>query len=668
MPRYAKVITGTILGLILIMAACVAALTSMNWNMARPWVGRQISELTHRTVSIDGDLSVQWRRPRQDISGWQGWIPWPQITAENIRIGNPAWSASQPEMGKAVRLVVMLNPAALFAHTVKIANLELQDADIVLERQENGANNWSLTEKPPEKPTPSNWKLDLQQLVLHNVHIQYKDPSSRLDVKTELNSLDVVGKEGYGIGWKASGTYNKAQVRGQGQAGSVLKLQEDRQGRPYPIQASVKVGDTSIDIEGSVTRPSALAALDLTLKLKGASMADLNPLIGLALPNTPVYTTRGRLIGLLDTANDQWRYENFTGTVGASDIEGSVEYLVRKPRPLLRGKLQSKQLRLKDLGPLIGLDTRNDKQPTDKTLPASHINTASWDKMDADIQFSGDKIVQSKQLPLENIKADIKLTDRVLTLAPLNFGVAGGTLASTITLDGQSSDIRAKMNVSARHLKLRKLLPGAESMKASLGEMHGDAALSGHGKSFAQMLGTSNGEVSSVISKGTISHLLLETAGLNLANIVLVKIFGDTQVVLNCMVSDFDVKNGLMRAQLFKLDTEDATIDITGTIDLASEKLDLDIKPENKSLRIFTLRTPLYVQGTFKKPDVGVHVGPIAARAGAAIALGIVAAPLAALVPLLNLGTNHTNECASLLKQAGAKPKQPPVKAWEPPP
>lgn len=657
MPRYAKVIVGIVLGLILIMAACVAALALMDWNMTRPWLGRQISELTHRPVSLDGDLSVQWLSPQPEPAGWAGWLPRPQITARNIYIGNPAWSTSSPDMGKVGKLGVTLDLAALFTHTVQIPSLELQDADIVLERGENGANNWSLTEKPPENSPPPNWNLDLRHLILHNVDIQFKNPGAKLDAKVNLNTLDETTAQGYGIGWKASGIYNKARISGQGQAGSILSLQENGQARPYPIQAYVKVGATTVAIEGSITRPTDLAALDLTLKLKGASMADLNPLSGLALPDTPAYATEGRLTGLLDPGRSQWRYENFKGRVGASDLEGSVEYLMRKPRPLLKGTLRSKLLRLKDLGPLIGLGKDSDKQPPDKALPASPINTASWDRMDADIQFSGDKIVQSEQLPLENVKADIKLDDRVLTLTPLDFGVAGGTLASTITLNGSDRDIQARMKVSARHLKLRKLLPGAESMHASLGELHGDAALTGHGQSFAQLLGTSNGQVSTVIGKGTVSHLLLETAGLNLANIVLVKLFGDEQVKLNCMVSDFDVKNGLMQARVFKLDTEDATVDITGTINLASEKLDLDIKPENKTLRIFTLRTPLYVQGTFKKPDVGVYAGPIAARAGAAVALGVVAAPLAALVPLLNLGTNESNGCGALLKKGSAKAK-----------
>jgi uncharacterized protein involved in outer membrane biogenesis len=280
--------------------------------------------------------------------------------------------------------------------------------------------------------------------------------------------------------------------------------------------------------------------------------------------------------------------------------------------------------------------------------------------MDADVPFAGRKILRNKDLPLDEIRAHVKLVDSILTLEPLNFGVAGGDLASNIELNGKAAEIDARMSISARHLKLKKLFPAAETMKASFGELHGDAALSGRGNSIASLLGHSNGELKALVSRGAISHLLLETAGLNVANIVFLKLFGDKQVILNCMAADFDIKNGVMATRIFKLETEDAIVDVSGQVSLAKERFALDIHPENKSLRIFTLRTPLYVKGTFKNPDVGVYKGPLAARAGAAVLLGAIATPFAALLPLLNTGTDESNDCAPLLAAVSDKPEAPP--------
>ena len=137
------------------------------------------------------------------------------------------------------------------------------------------------------------------------------------------------------------------------------------------------------------------------------------------------------------------------------------------------------------------------------------------------------------------------------------------------------------------------------------------------------------------------------------------KLFGDRQVQLNCMASDFGITNGLMQTRLFVVDTDAALIDVDGQINLAKETLALTIHPESKGVRLISLRSPLYVKGTFKKPDVGVDKGVVALKAGAAITLGAVATPLAALLALINPGPARESPCASLLAQAQKKPVAP---------
>src|SRR3546814_14153500 len=90
-------------------------------------------------------------------------------------------------------------------------------------------------------------------------------------------------------------------------------------------------------------------------------MADLYPLLGVALPNTPPYRTEGHLIGELE-GDDTWRYESYKGMVGKSDLEGTLVYQLRQPRYLLTGAVTSKMHRLQDLVPLLGADTSEDKE------------------------------------------------------------------------------------------------------------------------------------------------------------------------------------------------------------------------------------------------------------------------------------------------------------------
>ena len=62
----------------------------------------------------------------------------------------------------------------------------------------------------------------------------------------------------------------------------VLSLQN--QTTPYPIEASARIGSTSIAVKGLLTRPTELAALDMQLKLSGVSLAQLYRVTGIVLP------------------------------------------------------------------------------------------------------------------------------------------------------------------------------------------------------------------------------------------------------------------------------------------------------------------------------------------------------------------------------------------------
>jgi len=378
----------------------------------------------------------------------------------------------------------------------------------------------------------------------------------------------------------------------------VLALQNEN--TPYPLEADVRVGQTRIAAKGTLTKPQQLAALDLRLSLSGNSMAHLYPLTGVLLPQTPPFATEGHLIGKLGKDQSDWIYEKFTGKVGSSDIGGTLEYQSKQPRPLLKGEVVSNLLRFEDLAPLIGADSNaskaqrgaEERQPSNKVLPVKEFDTSSWGSLDADVKLTGRKIVKEKNLPISDLRAELHLQDKVLSLTPLNFGMAGGNLVSNIRLDGRESKMKSEIKASARRIKIDKLFPNLDASQTSFGEINGDASLSATGNSVAAMLAPSNGELKSLINHGAISKLLLEEMGLNIGNIVVSKLFGDKQVKLNCMASDFSVTNGLMQARTFTLDTEDALIHISGDVNLATEQLGLTINPKSKGLRIISLRSP----------------------------------------------------------------------------
>ncbi|MFZ6718930.1 AsmA family protein [Undibacterium sp. Ji49W] len=659
--RPVKIIFWTFASLLVAIVALFIFIATFDWNLARPYVNRKVSESTGREFSIRGNLKVGFA---QGSDMQPGWLPRLEIKAEDVQISNPEWSAVGPKMVGAQRIVIALQPLPLLYKNIVVTDLSLDSALVALQRRADGSNSWTL-----KNSGSSDWNIKIQRMALSEGNFRYLDEGIKLDLQAKLTSLadkDAAAKVGAGVLTKEAqvqkfalkidlaGSYRNAPITGSGQAGALLSLKDEH--TIYPVEAHANIGKNKMAIAGTLTDPKSLAGIDLQLTLGGASMADLYPLTGVLLPETPAYAIKGRLMGKKVNALWNWRYQDFSGTVGGSDVAGSLQYQQQQPRPLLSGIITSQQLRLEDLGPTIGAESKASKaaqnkvslQPDQKVLPVAQFNTANWDALDADVKFKGKKLVRTHEIPLQDVVADIHMKDKVLSLTPLNFGMAGGDVTSNISLDGRKEKITAQIKLTARHLKVRELFPALESMKTSFGEVNSDAALTGHGNSISSMLATSNGQIGAVVTEGTVSQFMLEIAGLNLANAVFVKVFGDKQVHLNCLASDFSVKNGLAEVKHFVIDTDDAVIDISGNINLAQEQLNLDVNPKTKGLRIISLRTPLYAKGTFKHPDIGLYKGPLALKAGAAVALAA-ASPLAALLPMINMGNNPNTDCASAL-------------------
>lgn len=672
MRRRTKIALSVAAGLIIVPAVALLVLLNLDWNRAKPWLNARTSEALGRSFAIAGDLSLTWEKqaagPAELDEGWRGMIPWPHLVAQDIHIGNPpAMTAPAPplppDMASIKQFSFSLSPLALLEKKIAIPVLKFDSPVVSLLRGADGKNNWTF--RNDDKPSP--WQLELHSVVFTKGSVHLIDAIKHADVTADIDTLDE--DPTYGVAWQLRGKFNDEKVSANGKAGAVLSLQH--QTAAYPVMANLRMGQTLIAVEGTLTKPTDLAALDMRLKVSGVSMARLYALSGIVLPETPPFVTEGHLIGTLSPHGGHWIYEKFRGKVGASDIAGSLDYQSKQPRALLSGSVVSHLLQFSDLAPLIGADSNASKaergetavQPTDKVLPVEPFKTERWTSIDADIKFSAEKIIRKKELPINKLTTNLRLQDGVLSLLPLNFDMAGGNLSSNITLDGSGkagkNAIKAEMKVTARHLKLKQLFPSLQPLQASVGEINGDASLSATGNSIASLLGASNGEIKTLINEGTVSKLLLEEMGLNIGNVILSRLAGDKQVKLNCMATDFGVTNGLMETHSFIIDTDDAILDISGNINLAQEQLDLTIKPNSKGLRVFSLRAPLYVRGSFKQPNVSVDKGVLAMRAGGAIALAVLA-PLAALIPLIKTGPGENSECAKLLADARVKPVAPP--------
>lgn len=492
--RRKKILLSVIGVLVAIPVIAVIFILTFDWNKARPWLNAKVSEAIERPFAIRGNLAVQWEIPARRMAPGdrhlRDWLPWPHLIANDVHVGNPA-NMQQADMASVRQFSFSLNPFGLLHRTIGIPVLRFDAPRVDLVRTDNEHYNWVYKKKEEE----SKWKLDLERIVLTDGVVRVVDAVTKANVTAHVRTLDKDPK--YGIGFEVGGSYNGAPVTGGGKVGQVLSLKD--QDTPYPVQADMRSGPSRIAIEGTVTAPARLKAVDLQLELAGRSMARLYNFTGITLPETPAFSTSGRLRGELDREYGRWTYENFKGKVGSSDIHGKLVYEGGKPRGKLSGNVASNKLVFEDLGPLIGADSNASKkargveavQPGGKVLPVEEFRTERWKAIDADVRYAADKIVREKTLPISKLSAHLIMKDGVITLAPLDFGVAGGTLRSTIRLDGSGkagNTIAATAKVQARHIQIKQLFPTIEQMQATVGQVNGDAQLSATGTSVAALL------------------------------------------------------------------------------------------------------------------------------------------------------------------------------------
>lgn len=612
-----------------LLAVIVVLYNWTNWNILKGPISRAVENKTGRQLVIEGDLIMHIRWPNT------------RINTSHIRFANPAWATAK-DMVDVNQVALSLNLPALFRGAIVLPVVRLNEARVELEKSADGRKNWLLDKYQKNE----NSQAVIHALALNKGQLNYLDPLQKTAIRADISTTSNTAKPETALIFNAQGKYKDLPLAVEGTGGNLLSLRD--QTLAYPIDVRGTVGPTTASAKGSVTSLTTFSKLDLDITIRGGSLSQLYTLIGVVLPDTPAYRTRGRLI----RNEKSWRYEKFKGLIGNSDISGTLDVDAgASPRPALKGNLSSKSLHLADLGPLVGSQKSSRSQSNElrkRILPNIPFRTERWKKMDADITLKANSIIRNKALPVNDLSTHLRMRNAVLTLSPIKFGVAGGTLAGSIKMDGNAAVISATTDLKVRKMRLAQLFPTLESNKTSVGLINGDIELRGKGNSVATMLGSADGRFALVMNEGEISKFMMETVGLHLLEMLQIKLSGDRNVQIHCGIADFGVKNGVMQSRTLMLDTDITRLNAVGNIDMQNETLDLTLTQKSKKFSLIALQPTILVRGSFAKPKASVDKGKLVSRGLGAALLGAIN-PLLALIPLVETGKNQNSECARML-------------------
>ena len=708
------------LALIASVAAVVVAILvceALGWPFLVAPIQHRLESILDRRVVLGGDAD-------HSSGVRIGLLGSVRVRAASIEIGAPSWSPTPHTVlarDADLKLGYLDLWRAWHGAPLHIRDLEASSLDALLERREDGRASWQFGKKKPDDADKDASLPTFGRLAVGDGHVLYIDQvlPAGIDARFALSdgsapargaaasvpsaatspaatgasaataasgaassgifiraggaagtakvadSVSLAPGES-GLRLKAVGQYRKLPVRiDLGTAGVLGFFGDGAEAKAQPLSLRALIGRSQVSFDGTTLDPLHFTGLKGRFKLSGPSLAAVGDALGITLPTTPPFDTHGTL------AKDGglWKAVFEAASIGKSRLDGAFTYDKRRKVPLLAGRLGGSRLLLADLGPAVGAPAPGSAPATSgasgRVIPDKKFDLPSLRAMDANIVVdngtfdSGTDILE----PLHPARAHILLADGVLTIADFEGVAAQGKLAGYLQLDGRAehalwtADMRLLGVNLAQFLHIKRKGDAPPYLSGKLDAL---VKVKGSGRSAAEILGSLDGDLRMHLRDASLSHLVIEVAGLDVAQALGVMFKGDESMRIKCNVADLDIVKGIAKPKVFVINTDVTTIWIDGTVSLRDESLDLRAVVSPKNFSPLTLRTPVHVKGTFSKPAVSLELGKLAGKAGAAGLLALLN-PLAAIIPFIDPGSRKSaaeadSECAALARTSGVIP------------
>lgn len=653
-PRAKKALgwTGVVL---LIIAIAVAILVALwDWNWFRGPAERMASARLHRQVTIAGDLNV-------NLWSWQ-----PSATVDGISIANPAWAGTE-KLGSIDRLAAQVRLVPLLWGHVDMRRLVVVRPNFSLLADKQGRKNWDFSDGRSPEPLQL---PPIHSFIIQDGRLKYLDALRVIRFAGTINAREQLGEKTRGFELVGEGTINRAPFRAEVVGGPLLNIER---GKPYPFDIDIQAGRTFVTARGAVPKPFDLGVFYMQATARGPDMAELFPITGIALPNTPPYNLRGRLSrdGML------WKVDNLGGRVGDSDLAGDVSVDTTSKRPFLKADLRSNSLDFDDLGTVFGAapkvgagETASPEQVAiarkmvaqQRLLPDTALDVTRIRAMDADVTYKALSI-RDTPIKLTSGSVRVKLDNGMLRASPVRLDLPRGRVEGHVNLDARKAVPFTDLDLRMTNARIEQLIPFQYNGSPALtGALVGRARLSGSGDSVHKAFAAADGEVMLVAPGGEIRRAFAELMGVNVIKGLGLLNKEDTTPV-NCAVAHFQSRNGLMTADRIVFDTGPVLVKGSGTVNLDTERMNFRLRGHNKKFRLARVLLPVKVSGPIMAPKLGVEPGSALAQGGAALVLGSVLSPLAAVFAFVDPGLAKDANCAGLLAEASAQGAPVPAKS-----
>jgi len=652
MKKLKWIVTGLVALVVAVMVAGYVVLSGMDFDDLRGRIQAEAKKATGRDLLIGGDIDLAVSLT-------------PAIAIEQVTFANADWG-SRAEMVTLERIEVEVALLPLFSGDIEIRRLVVVRPNILLETDAEGRANWSLEgiaetaeetveEAGPEADTTVGGLPILHEIVIEDGLLTYRDGQTGEVIEVVLSRLES-SAEGPSepISLDLESSYNGAPVKLSGSLGAPVALNEG----PFPVDLTVEAGGATLTVVGVIAEPLAGRGIDLKISAKGDSLADLGAVAGAALPPLGPYDVSARI----KTDGDPVSLTEIAAKIGGSDLAGQATLTLAGARPSVSGALSSQLLDLADFTPPDGAtdegagESAGQSEPaspyvfTEDPLPLDGLKAA-----DADLKLNVATLRLQDKLELEALDLTLKLAGGRLQVTPLVARFANGSLEANIDLDGAKQTPSLVARLTGDDLDYGQLLKDMEIEDGVQGTLDLDIDLRGAGASARAIAAGLDGKTEFVSNEGVISNQLLKVVGVGLSDILGPLMGGEEDAKLNCIVSRFNVEQGLATSVAMIFDSEAFTVTGAGTVDLKTERLDLHMDTATRETSIASLAVPFNIGGTLKSPSFTPD--PVGTALGAAKVVGMFVVPPLAIGSLIaekSVSGGGENACVAALEAAAS--------------
>jgi AsmA family protein len=606
--RVAKIAAIVVGAFLLLIVAAVAALVIYAGSSAfRGEVERRAGVALGREFKI-GDLQINW-----------SWAP--RIQLRDVLIGGAAEDAPPLLEAAAIDLRIRLLP--LLRGDVVLPHLELDQPKLALHVDEKGVPNWSFAKNPgaaaaAEVATPDERAEApvIGELIVKDGQFKYVDDAKDLQLEGAISTATGEAEKAENVKLDAKGKLQGKAMKVEFVGGSILALRDSD--APYPLDLSASYGGTEVTVKGTATDPFKLEAADIDLTLKGPDLSEIFPLLGIPAPPTPPYSLKGNLV----REGETWHFTKMQGRIGDSDVAGEVKVDYGPKKPVLTANLVSDTLDFDDLAPLVGAPPDTDEtasaeqkkvaaqlEQKDELFPDVPLNVNLLDVMDMEVTLDAKKVTAEDYLPVQALAGTVRVRGGKAVVKPLKIALAGGSLDGEMSLDSNKKPSVAAANFRLRNVDLKPFFKGSQFFETTEGKIGADIDISGQGKSLADVMGTSNGKTFFTMTGGALSGLLVEAAGLDITEALVLYIGDDARVPIRCAAGPIDLTKGVAKFDRIIMDTTDSVLYIRGESNLRKEFLKMDIFADAKDFSVLDFDAPVHLEGKIRAPEISIGKG-----------------------------------------------------------